>query len=147
LTRRAGWRWPRCGSAVTLEVLEIELKADLRHLRWQGGQLWFSLLDGLWLLKRVAAVPRQHDQKRRSCLAVKVDEVPRFAPAPVARLDNLGKRGKRKGRVCLHSAGRPHEGSSQCPWIGSLESSSTSSLTMRMAESGIRVRVASLLFV
>jgi hypothetical protein len=92
---------------------------------------------------------RQDDQERRSCLAVKVDDVPpRFAPAPVARLDNLGKRGKRKGRVCLHSAASaPQGGGSQCPWIGSLESSSTSSLTMRMAESGIRVRVASLLFV
>ena len=53
----------------------------------------------------------------------------------------------RGSRVCLHSPRSTPQGGSQCPWIGFLESSSTSSLTMRMAGPGIRVRVAPLLCV
>ena len=60
------------------------------------------------------------------------------------RLDNLGE-GKQS--LLTFIAVGPSAGGNQRPWIGSLESSSTFSLTIRMAGSGIRVRVASLLLV
>ena len=60
------------------------------------------------------------------------------------RLDNLGE-GKQS--LLTFTGVDPLKGGSQCPWIGSLESRSTSSLTMRMAGPGIRVRVAPLLCV
>src|SRR5438128_11690604 len=55
------------------------------------------------------------------------------------RLDNLGE-GKQS--LLTFTGVDPLKAGSQCPWIGSLESISTSSLTTRMAGPGIRVRVA-----
>ena len=60
------------------------------------------------------------------------------------RLDNLGE-GKQS--LLTFTGVDPLKGGSQCPWIGSLESISTSSLTTRMAGPGIRVHVAPFLCV
>src|SRR5207245_626379 len=57
------------------------------------------------------------------------------------RLDNL-EEGKQS--LLTFTGVDPLKGGSQCPWIGSLESIPTSSLTTRMAGPGIRVRVAPL---